>query len=1552
MFRSNRLSSLKSRAEKLDFKFSNFQALQVPKGWEKLYVSIICVETGKTVAKTGKAFVKNGSCQWTQILTETVSFSKEIDECLFKLVVSMGSVRSGILGEAMVDLVSYTSSKNVTPVSLPLKMCNHGTVLQVKIQCLTPRSQVREKQRDGIVEGANTEHDDDDMDDKSDISDNSSTRNARSSSSNHFDSLSQAGDVIARDLSFSASSSRHSLDSTDDSLGRENLTSTVNDPIGRQDSTGSQFSNSPYSVNGSSRSNHSSFNSKLSTSQSTLQNQRYGYNQVSRAPTSSLLLNADSSKDLLEAAEVKIEEFRAEAMMWEQNARKLMTDVEKLRWELSAQSNHQASLEMELSESRIECEGLKQEIERVTILLGESTTRQKSTENAESNARQMENLQKELENEMKFQRESNADLTTQLKKTQESNIELVCILQELENTIEEQKTEIANLSNLHPEKDDVRNCSSGYESNGDIKPNQEVSLMVTSKASAVLDLEGSATEHGEFRDFPGENNRITEQQILELQESQKTLQCTIQSLETFLQEKVHEIEAERGMKTQVLLECEEQWREKLAAKEEQIISLEAKLSEVLKVNNVESLHNNKLVKEAEILKKRMDELEKDCNELTDENLELVLQLKESKRDLPTSDALFKSSSTEVPENNYLCTSESEVGKMKSQICKLEEDMRNKELLIKELTADPGKEVDKKSHLEDGLSELEISEFDYGVELSKTLSELYKQINFCLAQSSNAECCNDSHISYATDICGQKDQAVAILNSFIQLKDLFEAKFVEYEDELKQKGEVKARLVNADAVQNNLKTFDLKENTLSTSNQGEGSLQTKSKPQFPDSGKEIPVISDTLLIDQVVEALKNFPMELDTQVNDIQNAEGKLETSTCFDSSQDEILVLDSSTEFHVSADKILAMELSELKISKQEVEVHLSELEKENSHLTERICGLEAQLRYMTDERESSRLELQNSESCSTNLQEEIRRLERDMERLKDDQKKNLNTMKQQWLEVQEECEYLKVVNLKLQTTAENLIDECSLLQKSTVDLRRKNVELNLHYEILEAELRESRQGFSGLSKLVEAVEGKYCSMLEEFASKEKALHLEMDALLVDNKKYNEELMTEVNQLNQMYLEKVVEVENLHRQLGNLTELHTTHDENGRTALVDLNEISRLHADKATLEASLREVQGKLKLSETNLCTAELKSETKLSEVKDELAVSKQKQIILMADHEKLLDLLEDVKSEEERHKNTVRLLELKLKASAFERIQLEEDISILGAQLQKTGLLQNEILALKTSLNKVQLENRRLEVSIQMLSEDCEQLEIEKMLFVQKISDMQTAISELDYCKRTKVLLEEKVLRLAGDLTAREALGAQDAELKNELYQVKRANCALHRKIKYLQEENGKGFMRAQAFQGELKRKEPELDSLKFNGASHHLYPEYGMISNSTADTSKLSEVFVKSDCVPKVSPDTGTDPLSKIQMLENELAEALEANDMYKVQLKSFLSGNHSNAGKDEADVKEVEDCEDRTSAVETELREMQDRYFHMSLKCAEVEAEREQLVLKLRAVNCGRS
>lgn len=1547
----------------LDFKFSSFQALQVPKGWDRLFVYIISVETGKTLSKSGKGSVRNGTCRWTESLTESIPVSeKEIDDCLFKFVVSMGSSRSGILGEATVNLGSYRNAETAVPVSLPLKKCNHGTILLVRIQCLTPRAKPREEQFE--EPGSYAEDviavDYIDMENKSDVSDSSVARSVGSSSSNHLDSASGTGEH-SRELSFSASGSRYSFDSMEGSLDyslQNNLIGTSN-LVGRQDSTGSQNSSSygSYSLNDSSRSNHSSFNS---ASRSHLQNQRESLNQVSRTVASSPLRNADSSKDLLEAAEATIEELRAEARMWEQNARRLMFDLEKMRKDLSDQSMHCASLEMQLSESHRECDGSKQKIEQLKILLEESVAKQTTTEKLKFQAKEMDNFQKEIEDELKFQKETNADLALQLKKTQESNIELVTILQELEDTIEIQKIEISDLSKIQSKSQKAGKYHLEVQNSEETKRMKKSFAKDTREASCDSGMEGSTVEQ-ELDDLPvgseSEDSRSLELEFQQLQDSQKNLESTIKPPERSLENKIHAIEVEQSLKTQTLMDCEAEWREKLAAKDEKITNLEAELFKALNPLQFQNGDDRELIKEIEVLTQKMEELERDCSELTEENLELVLKLKESEK----YGASTSPSSNECLGNHSLLTSESEVRKLRSQICKLEEEMRKKEIISQQLST----------------------------EMAKTLSELQEHIQSCLANVKKQQCdpcfpingeCSTAFdkpvISNDTDLFNQKERAKSILNSFVQLKDLFEAKSALFKNEVHQSKEVRAKVVNPDELRNNLEAYDSGGNTFSTCGPQPESMQMESTPEMTDLEKELlEKISgmDKLnsLNEQEIDALRHSQTELETQISNLQNERWQLEqnlevtlresmvTSKCLDDLRKEMTKLSSNRDSQASTKEILERKLSELESGKLEMEVHLSELEKENVQLSERICGLEAQLRYLTNDRESTSEELHNSESSNMSLREEIRRLESELEAQKVDARQKMQDMQKRWLEAQEECGYLKVANPKLQTTAESLIEECSVLQKSNAELRTQKMQLHEHCTILEAELRDSEKCFSNMSKEVEALEGKYILLQQEIASKEQALGIELDSLLQENKKYKEKLAMEENFLNQMHLEKTVEVENLQREVAHLTEqISATHGEKERTASEAVIEVSHLRSGRAMLEASLQELQGKLELSESNLCTLQMESEIKVLGLMQELAASKQNQEVLMADHEKLLELLEDVKSNEEKHKSSVKGLEIKLKASEYARQQVAEETSSLQIQLQKTSLLQDEILDLKRSLNEVKFENQKLEASLQMLSGDYEELKTEKILSMQKISDMQRAVSELEDCKRSKVALEEKLLRLDGDLTAREAIGAQDAELKNELARAKRANSEFQRKIRYLEEEKQECLKKAQALGEELEqRKASKQDQHSFSDASLPSGPESSDMNSSTPDEFNVSQVGTKSNFNTGNAPGIGLDSLSKIQLLENELAEALEANDMYKAQLKSLLTEEYKdplNAPKkllDEDVVVEGDGYEGKMSSLQTELKDLQERYFDMSLKYAEVEAERAKLVLKLKPVNNGR-
>ncbi|KAG8648608.1 myosin-11 isoform X2 [Manihot esculenta] len=1363
MFRLHKTKPARS-GERFDFKFYQFKALQVPKGWDKLFVSIVSVETGKTIVKSSKAAVRNGSCQWTETVSESIWVSKdgqpskELEDFPYKLVVAMGSARSGILGETVVNMATYMSSSDSVPLSLPLKKCNHGTILQLKIQCLTPRINLRDdesKESNSHKEDLTADSKDGEV--KSEESDNTFAKSARSYSSRDLGSITHQDDHETRggggfqDASLSSSESHHIYNSAESSMGREvfspsnKLSIDEDNHIARQDSTSSQNGVPPGSSNSdnASQSDHSSFNSRITHSA----NLSVDDLQELAAPSSRI---SGSSKSLLEAAEDTIEDLHSEAKMWERNARKLMLDLEILRKEYSDQSSNQVNLEMELSAACAEREGLQKEVEKLKLLLEKSTEKPAALEDSSLQDKGATHVLKELENEIKFQKESNANLTLQLSRSQESNVELVSVLQELEETVEKQKAEIEKLSILQSKFSDMENS---IQEN--VQKNQDLVL-----------------------------------QVQQLQESEKKLQAKVQELEMAIEEKTRNSD-NGSFNHRTLLDMETEYKSKLSAKDKEIISLKATFSESLKQRHhsaeKESTEGGEgiLVREIESLKVKLQELESDCQELTDENLELLLKLKEMKNHCTQEGASFTPSSFE--ESNH-----------EAQIHALEEKMKKK--ILKEI------------------------EIDYNLsiqELENVKLNLEDQVN-------------------------------------------------ELNKELTEKREVIERLENG--------------------------LQSK---------------------EEEIGRLERYQRELEDKLSVLQEEKSQLEekveivireseiATKCLNELRKDLMVLSKSVDTNVSANKILQRKSSELEIGKHELEIHLSELEQENGELSTCISGLEAQIMNLTDERESIELELESSKSNAVNLQAEVAKLRNEIETQKMNVKQKLEQRHDQLSEAQEELEHLRNGNAKLQVAAESLMEECRSLQKSNEELQVEKLELQGHCNQLETKLTESQRSFADCSKKVNVLQENIRSLLEDSASKERSLTSELDALLKENDKQNKK----VGVLNQMYLEKIVQVENLKREIGDITKkLSTTQDEKERIASDAEHEASALRAIISKLESELSTIQ--------------MESKQKIQNLMEELASSNQNQEKLKNDNGKTLKLLENYRSCDEKLETTVNELELKLTVSEYEKQQLMEESTNLKTELLKIGTLQDEFLALKNELNAIMSEKEKLETSMHLKSEECKELKIETNLFIKKITDLQKAVSELEECKQDKFDLEQKLQQLASDLTAKEALCEQDAELKNELSRIKRTNKQLQQQIQQLEEEKEKCTKRIQSLEEELiLMKEKQRNSRESKSV------------NSPSNQQQR-------------------------EVLEDEQSnKAMEANNAYKAQVKRLISeswkGRTGSPRKSKAEGEFVpkEKFERTKSSLETELRDIRERYFHMSLKYAEVEAQREELVMKLKAVTNGK-
>jgi chromosome segregation ATPase len=190
-----------------------------------------------------------------------------------------------------------------------------------------------------------------------------------------------------------------------------------------------------------------------------------------------------------------------------------------------------------------------------------------------------------------------------------------------------------------------------------------------------------------------------------------------------------------------------------------------------------------------------------------------------------------------------------------------------------------------------------------------------------------------------------------------------------------------------------------------------------------------------------EKLKADNMTKETQITNLLEEKSQVEEvmNKFLGDLHNDLMVLNGSMDFQDTTSKILERKLAEIENGRHDLEVHLSKLEVENVQLSQRIFGLEAVLRCVTDEKEANRLVNQKLESHAISLKDEIRRLETQLEEQRVDMKQKLQNMQNMWLEAQEE--YVKLVNPSLQLMTGGLSEECSSLQKSNGELRKKNWE-------------------------------------------------------------------------------------------------------------------------------------------------------------------------------------------------------------------------------------------------------------------------------------------------------------------------------------------------------------------------------------------------------------------------------------------------------------------------------------------------------------------------------
>ncbi|KAH6557738.1 hypothetical protein KP509_1Z097700 [Ceratopteris richardii] len=444
------LTKRKAEVSTFDFRL-HFQVtgVSVP-GWNNLVVSVLSINTGRIIAKTSRGIIHNGSCQWPDPVLESIKLVQnpstgEYNKKPYKLFVQTGSLRDGILGEATIDLTEHITAGCPEQISLPLRNCNAGAVLHVKVHCVPQKLEASiEKQRSANSDQECPSSVAEDNISYSDVSESRTADSQGSLAAKRIPVLPLTPTAQRQYRScgvpFIAYKDEGQLPDFVSDMNNfpgiyKNNDDAKTPPYGLENRFAFDW---PYA--NTKRDQNCQENNKLvqkcdsgnPSSQTGVMNAKWKPESKQHGGW----VSADILQKL-EVAEVTIQDLREETLRWERQAWKLTVELESFRQKLAHETKHVSELNIKLCAIEIERDNLKAEVDQLKAF---KIAPQLRGSTYCLNRREMEDSRrmiKILQEEIQYEKEVNGDLQMQLSKTQSSNADLLIALTEVEDALQE-----------------------------------------------------------------------------------------------------------------------------------------------------------------------------------------------------------------------------------------------------------------------------------------------------------------------------------------------------------------------------------------------------------------------------------------------------------------------------------------------------------------------------------------------------------------------------------------------------------------------------------------------------------------------------------------------------------------------------------------------------------------------------------------------------------------------------------------------------------------------------------------------------------------------------------------------------------------------------------------------------------------------------------------------------------------------------------------------------------------------------------------------------------
>ncbi|XP_009127251.1 myosin heavy chain, striated muscle [Brassica rapa] len=565
---------------------------------------------------------------------------------------------------------------------------------------------------------------------------------------------------------------------------------------------------------------------------------------------------------------------------------------------------------------------------------------------------------------------------------------------------------------------------------------------------------------------------------------------------------------------------------------------------------------------------------------------------------------------------------------------------------------------------------------------------------------------------------------------------------------------------------------------------------------------------------------------------------------------------------------------------------------------TDPVEKLKMELEALRRQSELSELEKQSLRKQAVKESKRIQELSKEVGHLKEERDEAL-----------EECEKLRVEKSRDEADAESRMRCVSEDSSNMIEEIRD--ELSCERDLtsnLKLQLQRTQESNSNLILAVRDLNELLEEKKNEISSLNRSLEEARDNEEVDKLKQRmEELDWEVESYRRKNEEQEILLDDLTREYESLKEEKHRHVEVSDSKDV----IEELESQIEILEGKLK--QQSLEYTECLIRVDELESQVKelKKEVEDQARAFEEDMETMM--REKTEQEQRAIKAEENLRKTRWK------NAIAAERLQ--EKCKRLSLEME-SKLSEHESLTAKTlaEANELRLQNKNLE----------EMREKEQREMTQE-REVKKSVEEKSEALSMKVkMLEGEVLKLT---KMREESSAAASETEKMIQEWRRERDEFERKFALAKEE-------AKTVQRELivsktsnDEKETRLGNLKREVEGLSL--QYSELQNSFVQEKMENEELRKQVSTLKVD----------IRRKEEEMTKILDARMEARAQENGQKEENLAKLSD------ELAYCKNKNSSMERELKEMEERYSEISLRFAEVEGERQQLVMAVRNLKNGK-